>query len=308
MKVSIVIPVYNSAATLRDCLASILNQTFQDWEAICVNDGSKDNSLAILEEYANKDCRIKVITQSNCGAASARNTALEHIPNENNRWISFVDSDDYICPWMYEYIEQIITKEDNEKIDYIRIFPTRTSMRYIENKPFFDRAYLSEYIIVDKPKYFHAGTVGGLTASIFIKASIVKDHKLKFPENMRILEDQVFSLSCASRSRLFILLHMPVYYYYSNPNSLISKSTNKANDIIQCLNYTWDILKKNGDEVTSQYFDNEYKPAKAESLLIEILKWRRKPQNVLNQEIFMGMHPKGIKAKLIFFLTKILTH
>lgn len=133
MKVSIIIPVYNSVNTLRDCLDSILKQTFQNWEAICVNDGSQDGSLAILEEYENKDKRIKILSKANGGAASARNFALDYITDEKNRWISFVDADDYISPQMYELIDNALTKEDNDEIDYVRIFPTRTSKRYQEN-------------------------------------------------------------------------------------------------------------------------------------------------------------------------------
>ena len=76
MLFSIIIPVYNVDKYLQACLDSVLGQTFSDWEAICVNDGSSDGSAAILEDYAAKDDRIKVINQSNAGTATARNTGL----------------------------------------------------------------------------------------------------------------------------------------------------------------------------------------------------------------------------------------
>ena len=75
-RITIVIPVYNVELYLRECLDSVLNQTFTDWEAICVNDGSVDGSTAILEEYAAKDYRLKVVTQANAGLSAARNTGL----------------------------------------------------------------------------------------------------------------------------------------------------------------------------------------------------------------------------------------
>ena len=90
---SIIIPVYNVEAFLRDCLDSVLRQSFPDWEAICVNDGSTDGSAAILEEYTVKDPRIKVITQVNGGLSSARNAGLKAAEGE---YILFLDSDDWL--------------------------------------------------------------------------------------------------------------------------------------------------------------------------------------------------------------------
>lgn len=92
--VSIVVPVYNSSRFLHQCIDSLLNQTYSDIELICVNDGSTDNSLSILNEYAEKDSRIKVFTKRNegKGAASARNMGLDHA---TGKYIMFLDSDDF---------------------------------------------------------------------------------------------------------------------------------------------------------------------------------------------------------------------
>ena len=75
--ISIIIPVYNAERYLRQCIESVIAQTFKDWEAILVNDGSKDDSLTICNEYASKDDRIKVIDKSNGGSSSARNSGLD---------------------------------------------------------------------------------------------------------------------------------------------------------------------------------------------------------------------------------------
>lgn len=91
VKISILIPVYNAKDFLYDSIPSILNQTFTDIELICVNDGSKDNSLEILNEFASKDDRVKVIDKENGGCGSARNMALEHAAGE---YIYFFDPDD----------------------------------------------------------------------------------------------------------------------------------------------------------------------------------------------------------------------
>ena len=92
-KISVIVPVYNTAQYLPRCLDSILNQDFEAYEVICVNDGSSDNSIEILREYENKSSKIKVINQANSGVATTRNTALKHAKGE---YLAFLDSDDFV--------------------------------------------------------------------------------------------------------------------------------------------------------------------------------------------------------------------
>ena len=87
-RVSIIIPVYNVESYLSKCMESIVSQTFKDIEIICVNDGSTDNSAEILKDYAQKDNRIKVITQKNQGQFSARHTGLK---NSTGKYILFIE-------------------------------------------------------------------------------------------------------------------------------------------------------------------------------------------------------------------------
>ena len=93
MLFSIIIPVYNVESFLRECLDSVLKQTFPDWEAICVNDGSTDQSASILEEYSEKDIRFKIISQANGGLSSARNSGLKVAKGD---YVLFLDSDDWL--------------------------------------------------------------------------------------------------------------------------------------------------------------------------------------------------------------------
>lgn len=109
-EVSVIIPVYNVEKYLAECLDSLLVQTFTDWEAICVNDGSTDSSLTILKKFAEKDSRFRIIDQANAGQASARNTG---VCAATGKYIYFLDSDDLITPdalqWMHETAEQAHT-------------------------------------------------------------------------------------------------------------------------------------------------------------------------------------------------------
>ena len=99
VKISVVIPVYNAKDFLYESIPSLLNQTLTDIELICVNDGSKDNSLEILNEFADKDSRVKVIDKENGGCGSARNMALDNVTGD---YIYFFDPDDKIPETTFE--------------------------------------------------------------------------------------------------------------------------------------------------------------------------------------------------------------
>lgn len=104
-KYSYIIPFYNVRPYVRPCLDSVLAQTFPDWECICVDDGSPDGLGEILDEYAAKDSRFKVIHQPNAGVGAARNAALSAMSGE---WFFFVDGDDLTSPWTCEMCESVL--------------------------------------------------------------------------------------------------------------------------------------------------------------------------------------------------------
>jgi len=116
-KVSIVIPVFNVELYLRECLDSVVNQTLTDIEIICVNDGSTDNSLSILMEYAENDERIKVINKKNTGYGHTMNVGIDEATGE---YIGIVESDDYVKKNMYENLYEAATTYnlDFVKADY----------------------------------------------------------------------------------------------------------------------------------------------------------------------------------------------
>ena len=103
-KVSIIVPVYNTEEYLSECIESILDQSFTDFELLLINDGSIDKSGKICDEYAKKDSRIVVIHKENGGVSSARNKGIEIAQGE---WISFIDADDWITPL---YLSDLIRK------------------------------------------------------------------------------------------------------------------------------------------------------------------------------------------------------
>ncbi len=123
-KISIIIPMYNVEKYLRRCLDSVANQTFKDWQAICVNDGSPDNSREIADEYAARDSRFVVINKENGGLSDARNVGMEHATGE---YIMYLDSDDFIHPQTMEiaYCMAVRDNSDIVSFTYDRIYRPR---------------------------------------------------------------------------------------------------------------------------------------------------------------------------------------
>ena len=118
MLFTIVIPVYNVEPYLRDCLNSVLSQTYGDWEAICIDDGSTDGSSRILDEYAAKDSRFKVIRQRNVGVGPARNRGLDAA---TGNWIVFLDGDDVYSPWALETLRKSIVDHPEADIHAFKL-------------------------------------------------------------------------------------------------------------------------------------------------------------------------------------------
>ena len=111
VKISVIIPVYNTAKFLPQCLDSIASQTLKDIEVICVDDGSTDDSLSVLKEYAKKDSRFSVYAQPNTNAGAARNRGIEHA---SGKYYSFLDSDDFFEEDMLEKAYELAEKQKTE--------------------------------------------------------------------------------------------------------------------------------------------------------------------------------------------------
>lgn len=121
---SIIVPVYNTENLLPRCIASVLNQDYQDWELILINDGSTDRSLEVCQSYADRDSRIRVFSQVNLGQSVARNVGLDHAMG---RFVTFLDSDDSVEPETYQ--ATIDAFKSNVSLDIIQ-FPVNRITSY----------------------------------------------------------------------------------------------------------------------------------------------------------------------------------
>ena len=212
-KISIIVPVYNAEKTLRRCVDSILSQKFQDFELILVNDGSKDSSGAICEEYAKANHvagrEIYVLHQKNSGVAAARNLGLSKASGE---LVMFVDSDDCLMPNALS----LPYDEFNEDIVFL-------SYKFMDNDQ--EKVIsLPDEIVTDIPAYFNDRIVE-LYARVpwtkLFRRSALKN--LRFNTNMRIGEDTVFTLNALAQTKSARLSSHMVYQYFNNECDLMTK-------------------------------------------------------------------------------------
>jgi len=186
--VSVIVPIYNREKYIARCIESILRQTYKDFELILVDDGSKDGSLVICEEYARKDGRIVVLHKENGGVSSARNLGLD---NARGEWICFVDSDDYVTEHYIQSLTDLIGKYGSEPTLYVSgiMFIGKRAGQMYYKKPY-QIMYNSLYIIDEKLKIERVTT--GTDVSKLYNREIIKQHNIKFPEGLIYSEDQVF--------------------------------------------------------------------------------------------------------------------
>ena len=228
-KLSIIVPVYNVEKYLPKCLESLIKQTLKDIEIICVNDGSMDNSLAILKEFASKDSRIRIIDNQHQGVAKTRNTGIEQSTGE---YIGFVDSDDYIDIDFFEKLYNSATKS-NSDIAIASI---------LKHKNFFN-IYNAKYTkeetaitIQDKIKlcedkkhfFFYAWNK-------IYHSGFIKENNIKFSEG-QIYEDVMFAIKALYYSNKIISVYGTKYHYIEHENSLTKykdKTGEKEHDLIK---------------------------------------------------------------------------
>lgn len=215
--ITIIIPIYNAAKFLTDCLNSILIQDETNWEAILVNDGSTDESAEICHSYVEKDARFRYYYQPNNGVSSARNKGLQ---SANGEWIMFLDSDDSLPQ---HALRKLVVSLDND-IDLIiggyELYDQDGTLLYgIEDRvsEILDRD--SAILMMYKPKYYNY--LGFICAKVF-KSSIIRNNNLAFNPDIIFNEDRLFTTQYLAYSNRILLLTEPVYNYLQHPNSATS--------------------------------------------------------------------------------------
>lgn len=220
MKLSIIIPVYNAEAHLRQCLDSILDQKFEDYELLLINDGSTDKSENICIEYAEKDGRVKVYHQKNSGVSAARNKGLENAIGE---WITFVDSDDYIRE---NYFIDIIK---HENADWILLNIERDINNQIDFFLKFDKSYFQIKSFIDTYSlYPDFPSPWGR----FFKSEIIIRNDIRFNEELKFGEDAVFNINYLQYCQNIYTSNSSSYVYRDTEAGLSKLSFDLQNDTL----------------------------------------------------------------------------
>jgi len=237
-KISVVIPVYNVEKYIRECVESVLSQTLSDIEVILVDDGSPDNSGKILDEYATKDPRVRVIHKANGGVSAARNDGLKECTGD---YIYIMDSDDYLEP---DALEMMYTNGIETEADVI-ISDHYTFKKYDEQNAnhFFAKEFVTEdREIIQKIQemVLHLGYSPYLTEenkglgigapwTKLLKSSLVLDNNLQFDSYVQgIFDDGLFALDVFEHAKKVSYIRKYSYHYRILQSSLIHRfNTNR---------------------------------------------------------------------------------
>lgn len=213
-KYSIIMPVYNSGTEMKKSIESVLNQTYNKWELIIIDDGSTDNSLEIAKKFANKNRRIKVFHQKNAGPGAARNKGIKEASGD---YIAFLDSDDY-------YEKNFLETIDNKNQDCDVIFYSNIK-EDIDGK-IVGGTNLSKYINCPKEKIIKMQMMGvipwGAQLKV-VKSTIVKECSFS---HIPVGEELIYSFNVLNKAKKITIIERPLYHYFHNTKGQHTKGGN----------------------------------------------------------------------------------
>lgn len=237
-KVSVILPIYNVQNYLRECLDSVIHQTLEDLEIICVNDGSTDSSLDIIQEYAAKDHRIRIITGPNGGYGRAMNQGLDQASGE---YIGIVEPDDYVSPDMFGDLYQIAREKnlDFVKADFYRFARDASGKEDLQYEHI-DKSG-KRYGELLNPSQdpstirFTLNTWSGIYKREFIEAHHIRHHETPGAS----FQDNGFYFQTFIYARRAMIIDKPYYRNRrDNPNSSV-----KSKEKVYCMNIELDYVR-----------------------------------------------------------------
>jgi len=218
-EVSIIVPVYNAEKFVSRCIDSILQQEYDDFELILVDDGSTDESPEILDGYAKKDPRVRVIHKSNSGVSATRNLALEQA---KGKYIQFLDADD----WIPDNSTKMLVREAEEKNvdlvvgDFYRVVGKNVARKgsILSNQVMTLQEFAEE--MMESPSDFYYGVLWNK----LYNNEIIQNYNVRMDEDLAWCEDFIFNLEYLMHVKTVSALQIPVYYYVKTEGSLVAKS------------------------------------------------------------------------------------
>lgn len=233
-KISIIIPAYNSSATISQCLESVIKQTYKDFECIVINDGSTDLTSSICHSYANNNPQIKIVDSENRGVSSARNLGLGLAQGE---YVTFVDSDDCLEP---NFLKSFVKENDGADVilscAYTYVIGKQLSIR--DGKLNYQGSLLDSARIINR-LYFEGYT--NMPWGKFFRLSLIRQFNLCFDSRYQYGEDILFTLDFLKHSECISVKSVPGYNYRLSPNGL---SKNK---------YSYDVILEWNDRLLTKW-------------------------------------------------------
>lgn len=290
VKVSVIVPVFNTEKYLKECVDSIINQSLKDIEIIFIDDGSNDNSLSILEEYAKNDKRIKIISKLNEGQGVARNIGIKSAVGE---YIAFVDSDDFI---RIDMLEELYNHSKNKNLDICmcKVSTYDDVTHEVKN----DLWYYSLEVFKNfrKNVFKHTDTID-FTCEISVtpvnklyKRSFLIDNNCLFAENY-IFEDELFFYDVYLNAKRVSIINKNLYYYRVNrAGSTVTESTDTDySDILT-------IFKLIQQKFIELGYWNQYK-INFSNRFLHLISWRYSQTAQIYKESFYNEFKKILQCR-----------
>jgi len=289
--ISVIIPCYNASALLGRCLDSVLNQTFKDFEVICVNDGSTDDTLTLLKEYAARDSRVHIISQENAGVSVARNRGLAE---SNGDKISFVDADDCVHPQLLEVLNKFMEQEKSDLVscryvEFAEDVPSSALQFYDVNKLAFKTTEDSFDLMRRKEKQFQLGF--RMWGRLYTRA--LAERHLCYP-GLRY-EDLLHCLCVSADSPRVTAVDVALYFYMIGNESFMRSafSADKVTNYRTVIRLIDEYYKKAGRVSELKWI--------AKNIVPRLLKWQFVGVNSLNglekQKAFQAFRDELIELK-----------
>jgi glycosyltransferase involved in cell wall biosynthesis len=217
--VSIIIPVFNAEKYLTECLDSILNQTYKNYEVICVNDGSTDSSVSIIESYASSESRLRLINQTNQNAGAARNNGMIHA---RGKYLLFLDADDIFESTLLEYTIEIAEKENSDIVVYDASFFDNITRKLNEDTHIINLSYIPKETPFSKEimKNYIFNFTNSCPWNKLYRADFIRKHNLQFQSIKRANDLFFTNMSLIIAEKISICTEKLVLYRTNNSNSL----------------------------------------------------------------------------------------
>ncbi len=283
--ISLVLPVYNAAHTLTECLESILSQGYDGYEIILVNDGSTDGSQELIEQYAGRyPEKVKYVNQPNKGLGFARNTG---IAMAQGTYLGFVDSDDFLAPNYFAVIDPVLRQQQPDifVFNYQRVYRRKPS--FLEKRyRFSDRKIVDTKVNIDTHPQIICQTENSVWIKM-VKREIAKGSGYVFSE-VRLAEDMKVNLNWMLKSDSIIYSNEVLYNYILDHN-YVSTSTQHITDLFQVIDSVCEEYRKHG-KFESCYAELELMFIK--HLLVANMRRMKSVRTENKQAVFMSMRAK----------------